>query len=162
TRSWPATTYSSPVRSRSEATTFTVAMPRPESHLFSIEMAVAPFRNPVDRFDLVFPAWAPGSYLIREFARHVRDLSVQDAAGRRLRIEKVSKARWRVFLERPSSGPFRVRYRVYAHDLSVRTSHLDASHGYGNGTNLFFYVDGRKDEPQALRFELPKGWRASI
>ncbi len=44
----------------------------------------------------------------------------------------------------------------------MRTSHLDSSHGYGNGANLFFYVDGRKDEPQELRFALPRGWKVSI
>jgi predicted metalloprotease with PDZ domain len=44
----------------------------------------------------------------------------------------------------------------------VRTSHLDSSHGYGNGANLFFYVEGRKDEPQEVAFRLPKGWKTSM
>src|SRR5262249_47281352 len=46
--------------------------------------------------------------------------------------------------------------------LSVRTSHLDATHGLGNGPSLFFYVDGHKEEPQRVRLELPAGWRVSI
>lgn len=143
-------------------TTFTVAMPRPETHLYEITMQVAPFASPVGRFDLVLPVWTPGSYLVREFSRHVRDVSVEGPAGAPLRVVKVEKNRWRVgLLGDPSVGPFTVRYRVYAHELTVRTSHLDASHGYGNGANLFFYVEGRKDEPQRLRFELPPGWRVS-
>ena len=54
-------------------TAFTVSMPRPETHLLEIEMAVAPFPALVRSFELVMPAWAPGSYFIRDFARNVRD-----------------------------------------------------------------------------------------
>ncbi len=144
-------------------TTFTVAMSAPGSHLFEISMEIAPFASPVPWFDLVLPVWTPGSYLVREFSRNVRDLSVEGSAGTTAKILKVEKNRWRVGLaDDPSAGPFTVRYRVFAHELSVRTSHLDASHGYGNGAGLFFYVEGRKDEPQRLRFDLPAGWRVSI
>ena len=143
------------------ATTFTVAMPRPETHLFEITMEIAPLPEPAKELDLVLPVWAPGSYAVRDFARHVRDLTVSTGAGETLATRKVEKSRWRVDTKK-GKGPFVVRYRVYANDLSVRTSHLDATHGYGNGSNLFFYVDGRKTEPQRVRFDLPAGWKVSI
>lgn len=145
------------------ATTFTVGMPRPETHLYEITMQVAPFASPVAWFDLVLPVWTPGSYMVREFSRHVRDLSASGPSGEPLPAVKIEKNRWRVgMLDDPHEGPFTIRYRVYANELTVRTSHLDASHGYGNGANLFFYVEGRKDEPQRLRFDLFPGWRVSI
>jgi len=143
-------------------TTFTVAMPEPHTHLYEITMEVAPFASPVSSFDLVLPVWAPGSYLVRDFARHVQGLTVSGPDGEALEARKVEKSRWRVPLRQASRGPFIARYRVYANELSVRTSHLDVSHGYGNGTNLFFYVEGRKSEPQRLRFTLPAGWKTSI
>jgi predicted metalloprotease with PDZ domain len=150
-------------------TLFTVSMPRPHTHLFEIEMRPGGSGGPAKRaprgtesFDLILPAWTPGSYLVRDFARHVQDVTARDARGRGLPVEKVEKNRWRVFLEAGLPLPITIRYKVFAHELSVRTSHLDASHGYGNGANLFFYVDGRKDKPQALRFALPKGWKVSI
>lgn len=144
-------------------TTFTVAMPIPETHLYELAIDIAPFAKPVATFDLVLPAWAPGSYAVRDFARNVRDLAVTGSSGESLAVEKVEKSRWRVSVgAKPSAGPFRAAYRVYANELSVRTSHLDASHGYGNGTSLFFYVEGRKQEPQRVRFVPPKGWRVSI
>jgi predicted metalloprotease with PDZ domain len=143
-------------------TTFAVAMPRPETHLYEIRMEVAPFPRPVRSFDLVMPVWAPGSYAVRDYARNVRDLAVKDASGRALAVAKAEKSVFRVSLPRQARGPFTVTYRVFAGELTVRTSHLDASHGYGNGPSLFFYVDGRKDEPQAVRFDLPEGWRVSI
>ncbi len=144
-------------------TSFTVAMPRPETHLFEITMRIAPFESPVDCFDLVLPVWTPGSYMVREFSRHLRDLSVEGPFGTRLSVLKVEKNRWRVgSTDDPSPGPFTVRYRVFAHELTVRTSHLDATHGYGNGANLFLYVDGRKEEPHRVAFDLPGGWKATM
>lgn len=150
-------------------TRFTVAMPRPETHLYEITMEVDP--NGATSIDLVLPVWTPGSYLVREFARHVRDFSAKEKNGRRLGVEKISKNVWRVSSS-SSSSPFKenlsslssltIRYRVYAHELTVRTSHLDSSHAYGNGANLFFYVEGRKEEPQEVAFRLPRGWKTSM
>lgn len=148
---------------RGAETTFTVAMPRPSTHLYEVVMEIAPFGSAVSSFDLSMPAWTPGSYCIRDFARNVRDLRVRGPRGEELAARKVEKARWRIDVGgRPSRGPFRVDYRVYAFELTVRTSHLDASHGYGNGASLFLWVEGRKEEPQRLRFRLPKGWKATV
>lgn len=146
----------------SPVTTFTVGMPAPATHLFDVEMDVAPFARPVPSFDLCLPAWTPGSYFIRDHARNVRDLAAFGPEGARLAVRKVGKGRWRVECGRAARGPFRVAYRVYAFELTVRTSHLDASHGYGNGATLFVHVDGRKEEPHRLRFRLPRGWRVSV
>lgn len=144
-------------------TAFTVAMPRPETHLYEITMLIAPFASPVGQFDLVLPVWTPGSYLVRDFSRHVRDVAAEGPSGAPLRVLKVEKNRWRVGLcDDPVVGPFTVRYRVFAHELTVRTSHLDSSHGYGNGASLFFYVEGRKGDSQRLRFEVPPGWKVAI
>jgi predicted metalloprotease with PDZ domain len=146
-------------------TRFTVAMPRPETHLYEITMEVDPGKaaEAGGTLDLVLPVWTPGSYLVREFSRHVRDFSAKGKNGRPVDAVKVEKNRWRLSLpSRKSESPVSVSYRVYAHELTVRTSHLDASHGYGNGANLFFYVEGRKDEPQEVAFRLPAGWRASM
>src|SRR5205823_3996247 len=80
------------------ATTFTVAMPEPATHLFSIAMEIAPFAQPVSGFELVMPVWAPGSYAVRDFARNVRDLAASDASGHALAATKVEKSRWKVAL----------------------------------------------------------------
>ena len=165
-------------------TRFTVAMPRPETHLYEITMEIDP-GNASGTLNLVLPVWTPGSYLVREFSRHVRDLEAREIrgissngrregrgaarGGRPIPAEKVAKNVWRLYLSSKkspssssSSSPILVSYRVYAHELTVRTSHLDASHGYGNGANLFFYVDGRKDEPQEVAFRLPRRWKVSM
>lgn len=143
-------------------TTFTVAMPNRDEHLFEVSMALSPFASAQTTFDLVLPAWTPGSYAIRDYARNVQNLRVAEASGRPLAVAKVDKSRWRVNVGSASRGPFQLSYAVYANELSVRTSHLDATHGYGNGASLFLYAEGRKQEPQRLRFVLPAGWKVSI
>jgi predicted metalloprotease with PDZ domain len=133
-----------------------LSMPEPHTHLFHVELRVEGMEGPVA---LVMPAWTPGSYLIREFARNVQWLHAEDGTGRTLAWRKEDKLTWRV--EAPEDGRLRVRYAVYAHELSVRTSHLDASHGYVNGASVFFYLAGREREPVLLEVEAPDGWHTT-
>jgi predicted metalloprotease with PDZ domain len=123
--------------------TYRVGMPTPQDHEYEVEMSVPALPGRATA-ELVFPAWAPGSYLVRDFVRHVYRLAITDAAGRALPFERLEKARWRV---QTGGRAFRVRYRVFAFEQSVRTSFLDDSHAYWNGTSLFFFVDGELGRP---------------
>src|SRR5712691_868466 len=110
---------------------FTVSMPKPHTHLFEVEVRVkipANLQIP-NESDLVMPVWTPGSYLIREFERHVQDFAA-DVTGRALDWTKVNKNTWRV----KTSGvrQWRATYRVYANELSVRTSELNSEHAFWN------------------------------
>ncbi len=127
---------------------YTLSMPRPGSHLFHVRAELRGGRGDVT--DFVLPVWTPGSYKVRDFARHVQDFS----AGRHA-WKKVGKSRWRVF----AGGDVTVEYRVWAFELSVQTSHLDAEHGFVNGAGVFVYADGHKDAPVKLEVRAPRGWR---
>ena len=135
----------------SEAVRYRVSMSRPHSHLFEVE---AQFPS-AESLDLVLPVWTPGSYLVREFARHVQELSASDDRGERLGVERVDKRTWRL---RPQGRPARVRYCVYANELTVRTSHLDGTHGFFNGATLFLYVEAFRQAPHHLAIDAPPGW----
>jgi predicted metalloprotease with PDZ domain len=128
-------------------------MPQPHSHLYHISIDVAAPDSATT--DFVLPAWTPGSYLLREYARHVQEFAAT-SDGRPLPWRKTAKDTWRV----DTAGLERVQvaYKVYAHDLTVRTSHLDGSHGYFNGANVFLFVAGRTDEPLGLLVQTPPGW----
>lgn len=132
-------------------------MPEPHTHLFhvslEVELGQAPF------VDLLLPVWTPGSYMIREYARHVQGFAAQTADGATLAWRKVAKDTWRI--ETAQATRLVASYQVYANELTVRTSHLDGSHGYFNGATLFMYPDGRKHEPATLHLELPSGWTAA-
>lgn len=129
-------------------------MPQPETHLYHVEMTIP---DPAPDLVLRMPTWTPGSYLLREYARHVEDFEAYDARGRRVPCERIDKSGWRV---RASGREAVVRYKVYAHELSVQTSHLDVSHAYLNGTSVFLYAEGRLSEEHRVEIDAPDGWRA--
>jgi predicted metalloprotease with PDZ domain len=136
---------------------YQVAMPEPASHELHVTMEV-PAMPERQALDLVFPAWAPGSYLVRDFVRHVYDLKVTDERGRALPVERVDKQRFRV----ASAGrAVRARYRVFAFEQSVRTSFLDDSHAFWNGTSVFFFVDGELQRPCQLAITPRRGWQVA-
>ncbi len=95
---------------------FTVSMSKPWTHLLEVEMrvTVAANLNVPNETDLVMPVWTPGSYLIREFERHVQDFAA-DANGRALDWTKVNKNTWRV--KTNGARGWRVTYRVYANEF---------------------------------------------
>ncbi len=133
---------------------YRVVPERPSEHLFLVE-ARYPARGAA--LDLWMPIWTPGSYLVREFARHLQDFEAADESGGALRVERVDKCTWRV--QSGGAAEIRIRYRVWAHELSVRTSHLDQSHGFFNGANLFLSNDALREETCELEIVAPAGWK---
>lgn len=127
---------------------FTVSMQKPHTHLFEVEMRLSAARLP-SQVNLIMPVWAPGSYLIREFERHVQDFAATDAGGRSLRWQKTSKNTWRI--ETNGAKDVRVNYQVYANELSVRTNDLNDRHGHWNNVALLMYPEGQLKAPSTLR-----------
>jgi len=135
---------------------YRLSMPEPHSHLFHVELALD---HPGEEVVVALPVWTPGSYLVREFARHLEGFSAADEQGGPLAWERLDKHRFRVRCGGVSRALF--RYRVYANDLTVRTSHLDGSHGYVNGASVLAYAEGRGQEPCSLEVVPPAGWRVT-
>ena len=121
----------------------------PEAHLFEVELIIqGPSPTPLS---LSLPAWIPGSYMIRDFARNVVRIAAADSDGRSLPLAKLDKQTWRLKASvPPSAGPIHIRYQVFAWDFSVRAAHLDGTHAYFNGPSLFLRVRGYDDRPCAV------------
>jgi predicted metalloprotease with PDZ domain len=137
--------------SRTESIAYRIVPSDPHAHLFDVTLTIA--EPSADGQLLSLPAWIPGSYMIREFARNV--VSISARSGRRaIRLDKLDKHTWRAA---PTAGPLVVEYRVYAWDMSVRSAHLDASHGFFNGTSVFLAVDGQHDRACTVDIEPPAG-----
>lgn len=113
---------------------------RPAAHLFEVQVTLE-HPDPAGQ-RLALPVWIPGSYLVREFARHVVCLKAE-CGGEPVACEKEDKATWRCA---PCKGTLTVTYEVYAWDLSVRGAHLDETHGFFNGACVFLYAPGREGE----------------
>ena len=143
---------------------YTIRPSDPHAHLFDVSVRVADAEPDGQRLHL--PVWIPGSYMVREFARHLEAVSAT-VAGRAIAIVKENKNTW-VCGKLPAGarGALLVTYRVYAWDLSVRAAHLDASHGFFNGTSVFLAVAGRESEPCSVDIQPPRGaafsgWRVA-
>jgi predicted metalloprotease with PDZ domain len=103
------------------------------------------------------PVWTPGSYLVREFARHVQDFSAAGSSGRPLQWEKPNKNTWRIVTK--GAREWRASYRVYANELSVRTNQLNSDHAFWNNAALLMYLDGYLNAPATLRILAPQPWK---
>ena len=113
----------------------------PHAHLFEVACTVPDPEPAGQAFRL--PAWTPGSYLIREFARHFVDVRAE-CAGAPVAVRKTSKDVWQVA---PCIGSVSLIAEVYAFDLSVRAAYLDQTRGYFNGPSVFVWPVGHEERP---------------
>ncbi|GAB4470728.1 MAG: PDZ domain-containing protein [Burkholderiaceae bacterium] len=125
----------------------------PAAHLFHVTVTVERPDPAGQRF--LLPAWIPGSYMIREFARHIVRITAL-ADDTRVGLEKLDKHTWRAA---PVRGPLTVAYEVYAWDLSVRGAHLDETHAFFNGTSVFLLPLGHAQDNCLVDLLPPEGGR---
>ena len=141
--------------------TYTITPSNPKAHIFHVELTIP---QPDDTGQVVrLPAWVPGSYMIRDFAKHIVTITAESDVGLPLKLEKLDKQTWRC---EPSNGSVCISYDVYAYDLSVRGAHLDTTHGYFNGTSVFLVVNGQEEKPCKVIINRPEGiicddWRVA-
>ena len=135
---------------------YTIAMPDPASHLYSISMFVGGLTSSTP-VELQLPVWSPGRYAKMDFAKNVQEFVVTASDGKPMKWDKVNGSRWRVM---PGSArSFRVSYRVFANSpMSGTFSVLDTLHANWNGPSLFMYVDGHKQDPVTLSVTAPDNW----
>jgi predicted metalloprotease with PDZ domain len=139
---------------------YTIVPKDPAAHLFEITLTVEAPDPEGQAFSL--PAWIPGSYMIREFARNIVRINAE-SAGKPVALKKLDKHTWQAG---PCDKRITLRYEVYAWDLSVRAAHLDQTHGFFNGTSVFLSVHGQKHLPHAVDIQRPEGemykaWRVA-
>ncbi len=103
---------------------------------------------------LSLPTWIPGSYLIREFSKHIESVRAYDEDGRVLQIRKTEKNKWSLF--NTDFELITVEYDVYAYDLSVRGSYVDQNRLYVNPACACLGLEGQEDSPVEVEVFLPK------
>ena len=105
------------------------------------------------------PAWTPGSYLVRDYARLLDRVVLRDPEGRSVPVEKLDKQRWRI---PPMKGGGTLTYRLYCNDLTVRTNHVDGTHAHLVGSASFLYLEGQAERPYEVRFQgWPTAWKTA-
>ena len=132
--------------------TYRISIPEPENHLLQVELAIADWQAEI--IDLKLPVWTPGSYLVREYAKHLQDFEAIAANGQPLSWQKISKNHWRINLA--SHSQITIRYRIFCNELTVRTNHIDATHAFFTGAAVFMYIPEYQHHPFQIEVSLPK------
>ncbi|MDP5237932.1 PDZ domain-containing protein [Uliginosibacterium sp. 31-16] len=125
----------------------------PQAHLFRVTLTI-PAPDAAGEI-LRLPAWIPGSYMIREFAKNIVEIRAQQGSSG-IALTKLDKHSWATG-KLDAKQALVVEAVIYAWDLSVRCAHLDQSHGFFNGTQLFLQVVGREDQPHRVDIRRPEG-----
>ena len=131
----------------------------PKNHLVTVSMQL-PKRG--EQMQVFLPSWSPGSYLMREYPRHIRTFGAQQKNGEELFHHQVAKGTFlidfaRSVLNNPQ-GEFSVQYEVYCHELTVRTSHIDESHAFLHGPSYLMGVLGEQLSGPTIEFRFPALW----
>ncbi|MBX3654721.1 MAG: M61 family metallopeptidase [Ramlibacter sp.] len=128
------------------------------AHLFRVTLTIA---RPASRQRVSLPVWIPGSYLIREFSRHLQGLQARQGQ-RSLPVQQLDKCTWHI--DASPEEPLTLNYEVYAFDPSVRTAWLDSQRGFFNGTSLCLRVEDQCDDPHVLELVSSpalRGWQVA-
>jgi predicted metalloprotease with PDZ domain len=129
----------------------------PQRHLVGVRLTVSPQRSCLR---LQLPNWTPGSYLIRDYVRHLEGLEATQA-GAPLTLRRLTPSSWQLVCD-PDAGPLTLTYRVMATELSVRTCHMDQQHAFLALAAVVLELEGERWSPHRLEMLLPDGWEAFV
>ncbi len=137
---------------------YQLRFPAPQSHYVEIEARIP--AAGAAQVELMMAVWTPGSYLVREYARNVEDLSARGPGDQPLAVAKVRKNRWRVSTN--GAEFVKVAYKVYARTMSVQGNWVDSSFALLNGAGTFLTLADAETRPHEVTLVLPPGWKTSV
>jgi predicted metalloprotease with PDZ domain len=147
-----------------EAIRYTVRFPAAQTNYLDVEAVVPTEGRP--SIEMFMAVWTPGSYLIREYERNVESVAAT-AGGREMAVQKTAKNRWRITTA--GAPEVTLTYRVFCHEMSVRTNWVEADFAMINGAPTFMTLASDAgaatpayNRPHDVRLELPPGWKTSI
>lgn len=139
---------------------YLVEIENPHTHM--VKVTLKGERKGKDQLHFFLPSWSPGSYLMREYGRHVRMVRAVDQKGARLWVGQTAKGSWLLDFEKEPSAQgakeFTFTYEVYCHELTVRTSHIDAQHAFLHGPTYLMGILGEKIDRPTLEIKFPPLW----
>jgi predicted metalloprotease with PDZ domain len=142
----------------SEPISYRLCFPDPQTHYVEVEASVPTGGQPA--VELMMAVWTPGSYLVREYARHVEDVKARAGGSATLGVEKSAKNRWLV--QTGGAARITVTYRVYGREMSVRTNWIDAGFALLNGAPTFLTLAGSHARPHEVELMPAAGWKESV
>jgi predicted metalloprotease with PDZ domain len=137
---------------------YTLRFPAPHTHYVEVEAIVPTNHQP--HIELMMAVWTPGSYMVREYARHVDGVFAYTQDGTPLPVDKSCKNRWGIHTQ--GTNPFRVTYRVYCREMTVRTNWIENDFAMLNGAPTFLTLVEDGPRPHDVLILLPDHWQTTI
>lgn len=134
---------------------YVVKIESAENHMVTVKMQI---ENPNNQFEIFLPSWSPGSYLMREYSKNIRSVSVFGGKGEYVQFLKRAKGIWAIDLENKKTETLNIEYQIYCHELTVRTSHVDASHAFLHGPSYLMGVLDVEILNPTIEFQFPPLW----
>jgi predicted metalloprotease with PDZ domain len=141
-----------------DAVRYRLSFPAAATHYVEVEAVYPTEGRP--RLDLMMPVWAPGSYLVREFSRHVEGITATTPDGKAQAILKTSKNHWSA--QTGGARELVVRYRVYGREMGVRTNWIEARFALINGVATFITLADGMARPHRVEVRLPPDWKTAV
>lgn len=140
---------------------YSIKIEDPKNHI--VKVALEFTRDSAQKNITIFmPSWCPGSYLMREYARHLRTIKVSNKFGETIFFEQKAKGGWEINTDRlkvsKGSEQLLIEYEVYCHELTVRTAHIDESHAFLHGPAYLLGVRGMENHECEVSIEFPALW----
>lgn len=129
---------------------YMVSLSNPHAHTFKVTLELSHPNKEGQTFSL--PAWIPGSYMIRDFAKNIIAINAW-SNNKPVKLNKLDKSTWKA---EPVDGSIKLEYEVYAWDFSVRSARLDMTHAFFNGTSLFLMPHGCENDASTINIEQPQ------
>lgn len=141
-----------------EPIAYTLSFPAPQTHYVEVRALVPTARRP--QVELMMPVWTPGSYLVREYARHVENVRAATPDGKPLAVDKSRKNRW--WIDTGGAPGVVVTYRVSSREMGVRGNWVEDGFAMLNGAPTFMTLVERGPRAHDVTLELPERWKTSI
>lgn len=140
---------------------YKVIIDSPEKHYVKV-LFKGQRENSDRKLTLFMPSWSPGSYKVRDYARHIRNLQVTDSKGSFFYFTQVTKDSWEIQfnhkLSESKDKKFEVCYEIYCNDYTVRTSHVDQSHAFLHGPHLYMGIKEKNFSKIKVELDFPPMW----
>ncbi|QEG39646.1 M61 family metallopeptidase [Roseimaritima ulvae] len=139
---------------------YVVSFADADRHAIDVE-AIVPTSGK-DNVEVMMPVWTPGSYLVREYSRHVESIAASRVLNdEALEIRKTAKNRWSIATS-GSDSTIRLRYRLYCREMTVRTNWVERDFGVLNGASTFITLADGKPRAHQIRYLLPSNWQQAV
>ncbi|WP_127717368.1 M61 family metallopeptidase [Halobacteriovorax sp. HLS] len=140
---------------------YKIKITQPETHYLSVIISGERTAND-EQLSFFIPSWSPGSYLMREYGRNIRNFKALNSTGEYYQFEQVDKGVYLVDFKnsdlKGESSKFEISYDVYCHELTVRTSHVDINHAFIHGPSVLMGILNKQILEPELEVQFPALW----